>query len=463
MHMSAPILLSRQVDGYRVAFCLVLIAALFLHLTPHWSGFWLDELYTVYFANPDVPFSKPLLWQILDDPQPFPYYLSMWGWHSLVGVAEWSSRIVGGVVLAACLFATAFVLRPALPPRASTLIVAVLAFSWAGVQFSHEARSYALLYGFSCLGYALLIRSLLVGPTARVTWGMIFTALLAGAVHYYGMVLGCALFLGRAVGLWRSGQNRLAKRDLYRVLALAVFYAALLFPQLHSLADRAGGEFWIRNDPVQLLKGYLSLFTFGYAGKIGLVFLVAGAFLGVRQCCRASVAFPAYADAAAPLSDHYHSAASAVAGADVWSWSYCCGRCVWIHCGVFVVSGRRHWVFQSSERQLVFVCCPGEHGRQCRLRHSRVGLAARGLWLLFAPRTAIVCRACSARRALAHGARRMSGGAVGSRSRWLAAAATPRRDGCETGRCPGVAASPLESNGLMPMTSSNASGSYTSF
>lgn len=283
MHVGAPIRLSRQVDGWRVALCLVLAAALFLHLTPHWSAFWLDELYTVYFANPDVPFSKPLLWQILDDPQPFPYYLSMWGWHSLVGVAEWSSRIVGGVVLAACLFATAFVLRPALPPRASTLIVAVLAFSWGGVQFSHEARSYALLYGFSCLGYALLIRSLLVGPTARVTWGMILTALLAGAVHYYGMVLGCALFLGRAVGLWRSGQGRLAKRDLYRVLALAAFYAALLFPQLHSLADRAGGEFWIRNDPLQLINGYLSLFTFGYAGKIGLVFLVAGAFLGVRR------------------------------------------------------------------------------------------------------------------------------------------------------------------------------------
>lgn len=276
-------LLARSVDWQRVALGVVLLVALFLHLTPHWSGFWLDELYTVHFANPEVPFSKRLIWRILDDPQPFPYYLSMWGWHSLVGVSEPSSRFVGGAVLAACLLATAFILRPVLPARAASLTVAVLAFSWAGVQFSHEARSYALLYGFSCVGYALLIRSLVAGPTAHQTRGLMLAAVAAGAVHYYGMVLGCALFAGRAVGLWRLGQHQQAKRDVYRMFALAAFYVALLLPQLRNLADRAGGEFWISNDPAQLIAGYLSLFTFGIAGKTGLGLLAAGAFLGERR------------------------------------------------------------------------------------------------------------------------------------------------------------------------------------
>lgn len=281
MH-SAPNLLARPVDWHRVALGVVLVAALFLHLTPHWSGFWLDELYTVHFANPDVPFSKRLLRRILDDPQPFPYYLSMWGWHSLVGVSEPASRVVGGAVLAGCLLATAFILRPVLSPRASTLAVAVLAFSWAGVQFSHEARSYALLYGFSCVGYALLIRSLIVGPSARVTRGLMLAAVVAGAVHYYGMILGCALFVGRAVGFWRLGHRQQAKRDVYWMLALAGFYMALLLPQLRNLADRAGGDFWIKNDPAQLIAGYLALFTFGPAGKIALAVLAAGALLDGR-------------------------------------------------------------------------------------------------------------------------------------------------------------------------------------
>lgn len=267
----------------RVAVPVILIAAFFLHLTPHWSGFWLDELYTIYFADPDLQFSKKLLRKILDDPQPFPYYLVMWGWHSLVGISETASRILGGGVLIGSLVATIRILEGALPIRTAALIVALLSFSWAGVQFSHEARSYALLYGFACIGYALLLRSLVLGSTNRVTYGMLFVAMAAGASHYYGMVLGCALFIGRSLGFWRTGKNKEAKSDIFLLLILLIFYAALLLPQLSHLADRAGGEFWIKNDPVGLIKGYVALFFFDYLGVIGLGLLIAGAALGARR------------------------------------------------------------------------------------------------------------------------------------------------------------------------------------
>lgn len=267
----------------RVAVAVTLVAAFFLHLTPHWSGFWLDELYTVYFADPDLPFSTKLLRRILYDPQPFPYYLVMWGWHNVVGISEPASRILGGGVLVGSLVATVRILEGVLPARTAAVVVALLSFSWAGVQFSHEARSYALLYGFACVGYALLLRSLVLGPTQKVTYGMLFVALLAGASHYYGMVLGCALFIGRSLGFWRAGRRDEARGDILRLFALIAFYCALLLPQLSHLADRAGGEFWIKNDPADLIKSYVALFFFDYPGKIGLALLIVGAVLGARR------------------------------------------------------------------------------------------------------------------------------------------------------------------------------------
>ncbi|MGK2942073.1 MAG: hypothetical protein ACSLFJ_10385, partial [Immundisolibacter sp.] len=234
-------------------------------------------------ADPDVPFSPKLLRRILSDPQPFPYYIFMWGWHSLIGVSEPASRIVGGGVLAGSLVVTVRVLKGVLPVRMIVLVVAMLSFSWAGIQFSHEARSYAFLYGFACIGYALLLRSLVLGPTRRVTYGMFFVAMAAGASHYYGMVFGSALFIGRAIGLWRAGRNMEARGDVYRLLFLTAFYCTLLLPQLSHLADRAGGEFWVKNDPLGLIKSYAALFFFGYSGKIGLGLLVVGAALGVRR------------------------------------------------------------------------------------------------------------------------------------------------------------------------------------
>lgn len=275
---------SPNINWVRVAFGVTMISALFLHLTPHWSGFWLDELYTFYFSDPRVPFSPKLLRRILDDPQPFPYYLLMWGWHSLVGFSEPASRFLGGGVLAVSLLATARILKDMFPARAVILLVAILSFSWAGIQFSHEARSYSFLYGFSCVGYGLLLRSLVIGPTAKVTYGMFFVAMAAGALHYYGMVFGCALFLGRSVGLWSADRKSEARGDIYRMFALVMFYGVLLLPQFGNLVDRAGGEFWVKNDPLGLIKSYFALFFFDYLGKIGLGFLIAGAALGVRRC-----------------------------------------------------------------------------------------------------------------------------------------------------------------------------------
>jgi hypothetical protein len=242
-----------------------------LRLTPVETGFWFDELFTAWAADPRLPLRE--LWpRIVADPQPPPYYALMWAWHRLAGYDPAASRLLGGLLSALALPIAWAILARVLRPLQLLASVGALALAWFGIYYAHEARAYALLYAFAAVGYALVTRSAVLGRTRRVTAALLAVALAAGLVHYFGMVLGCALFLARATGEAQRRAWRSVRRGLGWTTALGAIFVLMLAMQAGDLGAAAVG-FHRPKGPWDQLVGYRHLLGRGRWGALGLLAL----------------------------------------------------------------------------------------------------------------------------------------------------------------------------------------------
>ena len=261
-----------------VAAVLALVVGAALRLAPHPSGLWLDELYTAWAADPGAAF-VPAFWQrMAPDFQPPGYYPLMWAWHHLAGSDAAHSRLLGGLAVTAAVPLAAALLRGVLPSRALAAAVAVLALAWPGVVFAHEARAYALLYALACVGYALVLRSTARGPSASLRLGLCAVALGAGAVHYYGMVLGGALLVAQTTASHATRAWRAALPDAACGAAVAGVYLAVLVWQAPLQTGDAAD--WLRNDWLRIARGYRELLAPNDLAAGAVVLLGAAALVG---------------------------------------------------------------------------------------------------------------------------------------------------------------------------------------
>lgn len=288
MPMPPPILAGKggapaaACDPRRVRWEIVLLSVavavgMALRLAPVQTGFWFDELFTAWAADPHLPLAS--IWpRIVADPQPPGYYTLMWAWHRLAGYEPAPSRLLGALAQAAALLATWAILARVLRPLALLAAVGALALAWFGIYYAHEARAYALLYALAAVGYALVLRALVLRRTHRQTAALLAVALAAGLMHYYGMVLGCALLLARAAG---EAQRRVwpaVRADVgWAVALVGVYVLALAWQARHLGAPLAAPNWRAALSPLGHLQQYRYLLLRGRWGELGLLALTLAA------------------------------------------------------------------------------------------------------------------------------------------------------------------------------------------
>jgi hypothetical protein len=186
---------------------------------------WLDETWTAAISgSPDFRTLWHNIW--LDGNGPL-YYVLMWLWpfHGDFGL-KFPSLVF--VIAAAAL---AVVWRPG---RVS-LLWAVLLLLWApGINFSVEARTYALLFLLSVLQTVTFVR-LLEAPTTRRAAAWVGVASLAFLAHYYAAAV--CLTQGLAY-LWMHRERALRTWPAGLLLAPAIGWFAYHLPQLILYAQR---------------------------------------------------------------------------------------------------------------------------------------------------------------------------------------------------------------------------------
>ena len=181
----------------RCALILILLLAFALRIYAlNVKGLSFDEAGSAYIAGLGPLGMFAYLKRAIFEHPPL-YYLLLSGWMSLVGRSEFALRyfsVLVGVLLVPLAYRLAKLLSGR---RVALLSVFLLTLSPFHVQYSHEARMYALLAVWGLLAVHFFVLALLEN---RWRWwiGFILAALLALYTHYYGgliIIFANAFFL----------------------------------------------------------------------------------------------------------------------------------------------------------------------------------------------------------------------------------------------------------------------------
>lgn len=120
------------------------------------NDFWFDELIVLErFANPKLTLAELAQHWSSENTPPF-YYLALRAWRGLAG--DGAVRMLNVLASLAAIAFTALWPPRATPKPAAWLAAAFLAVSLASLEFAHEVRAYAFVYGLAGVATALSLR-----------------------------------------------------------------------------------------------------------------------------------------------------------------------------------------------------------------------------------------------------------------------------------------------------------------
>lgn len=248
------------------------------------NSFWLDELFTAYFADPTVASFSEFLGRVSEDVHPLGYYSVVWlGARTLPLDFDLMSRGVSAVA-ATILLPLLYVSFPVWVGRTARLLAcAMAATSIAYYDFAQEARSYALLWiPITALTWVALqmSRDVVAGaPLNGHKLGVFFMLGVASCVtHYYALPINGAFILV-LITLCSSWQNRIRLCLLGLAILGAVYaYTRWHLPNIVVNADNT----WFETQPFFLFLhvggGLKLLFGIGVQYWFSLTLFLLGFF-----------------------------------------------------------------------------------------------------------------------------------------------------------------------------------------
>ncbi len=183
-----------QRQKHALALVAILLAGAILRVYRlDFQSYWVDELWSVRTSAPDAPFLWMLRETILDVHPPL-YQLLLWIWLKLWGFSEFSARSLS-VLLGVLVIPAIYSLARRLFDRDTALIAAlILSLNIFFIEYSQEARSYALLALLTLLSFVAFVDYFKKNTKGCLVVYAFFIAALLNT-HYFGIVIVFAQFL----------------------------------------------------------------------------------------------------------------------------------------------------------------------------------------------------------------------------------------------------------------------------
>jgi hypothetical protein len=235
------------------------------------SGFWIDELFTIYLIKHNGGLAEVFRRQLTDTHPPlYPMFLHLWA--QIAGFSEFALRLPSAVfaVLAVGIFAVGT--RRVLSTTAIAFACAVGTMSDFWFYHAQNARSYAL-----CMALAAAILSAAIAFRRRVRnrpgfplahWiGLSLLGLVASLTHAYLLLaLGMALFiLIVTVPSWRV-RGALVATGLVVLVINAAYYRMMIHSSAQDMQNM-----WFSNNAGFFYQQTHQALTFLIAGQVAVV------------------------------------------------------------------------------------------------------------------------------------------------------------------------------------------------
>lgn len=251
------------------------------------QNFWVDELWIAVASDPRLPLNEFFRDWVLTDVHPPLYMLVIRAWRRVFGSSEAAIRALSAVATVGLTPLVLLMNRWEPMVRRPLALAAMLACSVAVVRYAQEARSYALLMFLSTL--AMLLAVAIAGrmqrgaAVRRPLPALAATIVVAGYVHYFGVLVGFGVFGALALLALLRERRYLAPVLVSGLAAVAPMLPWIAFHATH-LTDKLGGHFWIASNWRHIFLEVATL-----AGGRPQVFMVVAALAAVVAAIRPAI------------------------------------------------------------------------------------------------------------------------------------------------------------------------------
>ncbi len=200
------------------------------------QSYWVDELFTLFSANPSATLMETLT-KIFDDlVHPPVYNVLLWMWFKLFDFTEYAGRSFSAFTGALSILAIYYLGKETFNKNVGIYAALIVSLNYFLIYYSQEARSYSIFFLLTILSYLFLFKALRTQSTYNMFLYTFFTILVI-YTHYFGFFLVASQFF---VFLYYIGissttdRKKLIYMGIFPMIAIALSAAPLLYNILSS-------------------------------------------------------------------------------------------------------------------------------------------------------------------------------------------------------------------------------------
>ena len=198
------------------------------------QSYWVDELFTLFTANPSATFSESLHRVFHDLVHPPVYNILLWIWFKLFGFTEYVGRSFSAFTGVLSIIAMYYLGKEIFNKNVGVYAAILVTFNYFLIYFSQEARSYSLFLLFSILSYLFLFKTIRTKSIYNAFLYTFFTLLLI-YTHYFGFFLIASQFIVFVYLAVIEIKNR--KKLIYIGIVVMVIITLSIAPVLYSILN----------------------------------------------------------------------------------------------------------------------------------------------------------------------------------------------------------------------------------
>ncbi len=197
------------------------------------NSLWIDELFSAYFADPELPSLQAFFERAAQDVHPPGYYLTLW-WVLKIFPGQFELIARGYSAVFGCMALAAIYLAPGPSVRPIARLAGVATAATSGLWFTYAqiARSYSALFLIISVVilFALRCREKLSSGHFPIRWlvALVVACTVASTFHYYSILISGAVF-----GLLLLSCRTWRHRMIVAVSGLSVLLFTLLLVSWH--------------------------------------------------------------------------------------------------------------------------------------------------------------------------------------------------------------------------------------
>ncbi len=233
------------------------------------DSFWLDELFSMDFSNPNRNFSEMVRLTLEDVHPPF-YQFLLWIWLKFFGFTEFAGRSLSAFIGTLTIIVSYYFTKDFYKEKVALAVSFIFSINIFLIFFSNEVRAYQLTILLCMLSYLYLYRTVLTKDKKNLYLYWFFTIIWM-YTHYYSFFIIATQLIFVLIYIFIFEKD-FKKLFIFTIQTSIIFILSIIPLIPYLFATTQGDKFWfIKKPAITYFINYIH-FYFGYGGLFFVLF-----------------------------------------------------------------------------------------------------------------------------------------------------------------------------------------------